>query len=120
MIGLVSTKSRGSSQKGPDADSILNALPHPVIAIGADGEIVFANVAAEPFFQLGAAILRRHKLEDLVPFGSPLLALVGQVRERAASVNEYGVELGTPRNGGEKLADIQVAPWPIYPVACWS
>lgn len=110
MIGLVSTKSRGSSQKGPDADSILNALPHPVIAIGADGEIVFANVAAEPFFQLGAAILRRHKLEDLVPFGSPLLALVGQVRERAASVNEYGVELGTPRNGGEKLADIQVAP----------
>jgi two-component system nitrogen regulation sensor histidine kinase GlnL len=115
MIGLVTTKTRGTSRGGTDADAILNALPHPVIAIGDNGDILFANVAAEPFFQLGAAVLRRHRLEDLVPFGSPLLALVDQVRERAASVNEYGVELGTPRNSGEKLADIQVAPLPESP-----
>ena len=38
-------------------------------------------------------LLRRHALRDLVPFGSPLLALVEQVRNRGAAVNEYRVDL---------------------------
>ncbi len=49
-------------------------------------------------------------LKELVPFGSPLLALVDQVRERHAPVNEYKVDLGTPRNGHERIVDIYVAP----------
>src|SRR5205823_4033991 len=52
----------------------------------------------------------RHMLRDLVPFGSPLLALVDQVRARGAAVNEYKVDLGTPRNPGEHLVDLHVAP----------
>ena len=43
-------------------------------------------------------MLRRYVLRDLVPFGSPLLALIDQVRDRGAAVNEYRVDLTTPRN----------------------
>src|SRR5207248_10473370 len=57
-------------------------------------------------------LLRRHMLRDLVPFGSPLLALIEQVRGRGAAVNEYKVDLGTPRNPGERVVDLHVAPLP--------
>ena len=97
------------------ADAILNALPHPVIMIGPDGKIADANVAAETFFEVSVSLLRRYHLRDLVPFGSPLLALVDQVRTRGAAVNEYKVELGTPRNPGERLVDLHVAPLPERP-----
>ena len=92
------------------ADAILDALPHPVIMVAADGRIANANAAAESFFEASLPVLRRHVLRDLVPFGSPLLALVEQVRARGAAVNEYKVDLGTPRNPGERLVDLHVAP----------
>jgi two-component system, NtrC family, nitrogen regulation sensor histidine kinase GlnL len=97
------------------ADLALNALPHPVLMIGADGRIADANVAAEDFFEVSLPVLRRHLLRDLVPFGSPLLALIDQVRGRAAPVNEYRVDLGTPRNPGERIVDLHVAPVPERP-----
>ncbi|MFL5073520.1 MAG: PAS domain-containing protein, partial [Xanthobacteraceae bacterium] len=71
------------------ADAVLNALPLPVILIATDGKVTYANVAAESFFEVSAPLLRRYALPDLVPFGSPLLALVDQVRGRGAAVNEY-------------------------------
>jgi two-component system nitrogen regulation sensor histidine kinase GlnL len=94
------------------ADAVLNALPHPVIVVAADGKVVDANVAAESFFEVSALLLRRHLLRDLVPFGSPLLTLIEQVRKRGAAVNEYKVDLGTPRNPGDRLVDLHVAPLP--------
>jgi len=95
---------------GSPAESVLNSLPHPVLVIGPDGKIVEANVAAESFFEVSAALLRRNALRDVVPFGSPLLALVEQVRERSAAVNEYKVDLSTPRMPGDRLVDLHVAP----------
>src|SRR3954462_628646 len=97
------------------ADAVLNALPHPVIMVAADGKIADANVAAEAFFEVSVPLLRRHLLRDLVPFGSPLLTLVDQVRASAAAVNEYKVDLGTPRNPGDRLVDLHVAPMPEHP-----
>ena len=99
---------------GSPADAMLNALPHPVITVAPDGKIADANVAAEQFFDSSVAVLRRHLLRDLVPFGSPLLTLVEQVRQRGAAVNEYKVDLATPRNPGERLVDLHVAPLPEY------
>jgi len=64
------------------ADAMLHALPHPVIMVSADGKIADANVAAEQFFEASTAMLRRHLLRELVPFGSPLLTLIEQVRQR--------------------------------------
>src|SRR5262245_48163233 len=92
------------------ADAMLDALPHPVLMIAADGRVANANAAAEAFFEASLPMLRRHALGDLVPFGSPLLALIEQARARGASVNEYKVDLSTPRNPGERLVDLHVAP----------
>jgi two-component system nitrogen regulation sensor histidine kinase GlnL len=94
------------------ADAVLNALPHPVIVVAPDGKVVDANAAAEAFFEVSLLLLRRQSLRDLVPFGSPLLALIEQVRARGAAVNEYKVDLGTPHNPGDRLVDLHVAPLP--------
>ena len=94
------------------ADAMLNALPIPLIMVGQDGRIVDANVAAEQFFESSATMLRRYQLRELVPFGSPLLALVDQARRHGAPVNEYKVDLSTPRNPGDRLVDLHVAPMP--------
>ncbi|MEI8143911.1 MAG: nitrogen regulation protein NR(II) [Alphaproteobacteria bacterium] len=91
-------------------ESILNALPHAVLSIDTGGRIVDANVAAESFFQASLPVLKRYALKEFVPFGSPLLALIDQVRERDTPVNEYRVDLGTPRNGAERVVDIYAAP----------
>src|ERR1700752_525003 len=84
----------------PAAEIILNALPNPVLLVTPDGRIADANMAAESFFESSAQFLQRHSLKDLVPFGSPLLALVDQVRSSGSPVNEYKVDLGPPRIGG--------------------
>src|SRR6202045_2017233 len=94
------------------AEAVLDALPHPVIMVAPDGKIANANAAAESFFEVSVPLLRRYALQDLVPFCSPLLALIDQVRARGAAVNEYKVDLGTPRNPGERLVDLHVAPLP--------
>jgi two-component system, NtrC family, nitrogen regulation sensor histidine kinase GlnL len=86
------------------SDAVLDALPHPVIMVAADGRIANANAAAESFFEASLPLL-----------WSPLLALVEQVRGRGAAVNEYKVDLGTPRNPGERLVDLHVAPLPERP-----
>jgi two-component system, NtrC family, nitrogen regulation sensor histidine kinase GlnL len=103
-------EARAAAPLADSADIVLNALPHPVLMVGADGKIADANVAAEAFFEVSMPLLRRHALRDLVPFGSPLLALIEQVRGRNAPVNEYRVDLSTPRNPGERVVDLHVAP----------
>ena len=104
-----------SARETVSADAMLNALPHPVLMISADGKIADANVAAEQFFEASIPMLRRNMLRDLVPFGSPLLTLIEQVRRGGSAVNEYKVDLATPRNPGERLVDLHVAPLPEYP-----
>ncbi|MBT9291488.1 nitrogen regulation protein NR(II) [Hyphomicrobiaceae bacterium 22] len=94
---------------GPAA-AVLNALPNPVIMIGANGVIQEANDAAQNFFQASAAFMARHSLGYFVPFGSPLLELINQVRERQAPVSEYRVDVSSPRIGTEKIVDIYAGP----------
>ncbi len=106
---------KAMTQVSGAADAVLDALPHPVITVAPTGFIVNANASAEAFFEAGAPMLRRHRIHEIVPFGSPLLTLIEQVRARNAAVNEYRVDLGTPRNGGERIVDIHVAPMPENP-----
>lgn len=96
--------------KFSDSDAILNALPNPVLLIGPDGKIIEANIAAESFFETSTQLLQRLLLKELVPFGSPLLSLVDQVRNINSAVNEYKVDLGTPRIGADRQVDLHVAP----------
>ena len=44
-----------------------------------------------------------------------LLALIEQVRAGGSPVNEYKVDLGTPRIGGDRQVDLHVAPLPEKP-----
>lgn len=97
------------------AQIVLNTIRHPVIMVGPDNVISFANAEAEDFFRSSAAVLTRSKLAQFVPFGSPLLTLVEQVRERRSPFNEYRVDISSPRIGIDKVVDIYVAPVPELP-----
>jgi two-component system, NtrC family, nitrogen regulation sensor histidine kinase GlnL len=100
-----------SRDGGPDVMQLaINAIGHPVIMVDHDGYITFANAEAENFFRVSATMLARNTLADFVPFGSPLLSLIDQVRERRAPVNEYRVDISSPRLGPDKIVDIYVAP----------
>jgi two-component system nitrogen regulation sensor histidine kinase GlnL len=90
---------------------IAGALPMPLLVVGSRHEITFVNPAAEQFFDTGAGLLLKHKIGDIVPFGSPLIQLITQARERGASVGERDVDLSTPRHG-ERIADVVVSPLP--------
>lgn len=96
---------------------VLNAIRHPVIMVAADDHVAYANANAEAFFGASATILSRNRLAAFVPFGSPLLALIEQVRDERAPVNEYRVDISSPRLGHEKVVDIYCAPAPERPGA---
>ena len=93
----------------PATAQIAGALPMPVLVVGPELQIVYVNPAAEQFFSTGAGPLQKQTLKDLIPFGSPVIQLVGQALERRASVGERHVDLSTPRHG-EHVADVTVTP----------
>ncbi|HEU4804522.1 MAG TPA: nitrogen regulation protein NR(II) [Nitrobacter sp.] len=93
-----------------DGEAIVNALPNPVLLVAPDGKIVDANMAAESFFEMSAQFLQRQPLKEVIPFGSPLLTLIDQVRNTGSPVNEFRVDLGTPRIGRDRQVDLHVAP----------
>jgi two-component system nitrogen regulation sensor histidine kinase GlnL len=93
-----------------DPPQILNALPHPILAVGADGFILEVNLAAEIFFGSSRSILLQQTLPNLLPFGSVLLSLVEQVLRTGSAISEYRVDLGVPRLGTEKMVDLFVTP----------
>jgi two-component system nitrogen regulation sensor histidine kinase GlnL len=83
-------------------------------ALDEAGRVRFVNPAAEQFFDAGANLLQGRGLADLVPFGSPLLGLVEQVRDTQIDVSERGVDLGTSSTG-PKPVDIRVSPLADHP-----
>jgi two-component system nitrogen regulation sensor histidine kinase GlnL len=103
-------RSNNGSKSAIDPAKLLAALPNPILALDGANRIVDANAAAEDFFEMGRAALRRLRIEELLPFGSPVLGLIEQARERRGAVNEYRVDLGTPRIGIDRVADVHAAP----------
>src|SRR4029453_15633916 len=87
-------------------DLLLGALPHPILVLGEDERVLYANAAAESFFSLSHGMLKRQTLPDIIAFSSPLAALVAQVRRTGATVNEYGVDVGLPRSGVNRAVDV--------------
>ncbi|VFU08011.1 two-component system sensor histidine kinase NtrB [Methylocella tundrae] len=96
---------------GFDATRLLDALPHPVLAVRPDGAIADANVASETFFGMSRESMRQLKLSQFVVRGSPLLEFVEQVKASGAAFNGYRVELGLAKGGPvDLLVDIFVTP----------
>jgi two-component system nitrogen regulation sensor histidine kinase GlnL len=93
-----------------DYDALLAALPHPILVLREDNRIVYGNAAAENFLSLSSTVLTRFRLDDVVAFGCPLLSLVDQVRQTGATLNEYGVEMASPKFASPKLVDVYAGP----------
>ncbi|MGB7206512.1 MAG: ATP-binding protein [Anderseniella sp.] len=100
-----------------NSDLLLQAMPSPVLAISADDTIVSANAAAEDFFSLSQQMLKRLKIQDLVPFSSPLLVAAERLRATGTTLAEYAINMGTPRTGGERKVDILAGVIPEKPGA---
>jgi two-component system nitrogen regulation sensor histidine kinase GlnL len=98
-----------------DYEMLLGALPHPLFVIAEDQSILFANAAAESFFSMSLLMMRRSRISDIFAFGCPLMALVEQVQSTSATVNEYAIEVSTPRFSGTKLVDVYGGPMPDEP-----
>ncbi|WP_421850227.1 two-component system sensor histidine kinase NtrB [Oricola sp.] len=101
---------KNSAQNGTRALQVLHTLRDPVIMIDRDNTIAFANLEAEYFFSSSQTQLAKSRLEDFVAFSSPLLALVAQVREHESPVNEYRIDLSSPRLGNDRIVDVHVTP----------
>lgn len=114
MSNATSLPNKTASAFLSDHEALLNALAHPILHINPEGRVIFANSAAEQFFFTSAVLLRRQHVEELVPFGSPLIGLIEQVQNTGASMAEYGIDLSSPRIG-EKSVDVQVAGVPEQP-----
>lgn len=95
-----------------DAGVLLSALPHAVLVIAADQSIAYANSAAEAFLSISAAMLKKTQPKDVFAFGCPLLGLIELVQETGTTLNEYGVEVSTPRFSGVKVVDVYSGPMP--------
>ncbi|MBK8771730.1 MAG: PAS domain-containing protein [Rhizobiales bacterium] len=93
-----------------DLRFVVDALPNPLVVLDAGDRVVAVNTAAEDFFQASSTVLTRLGLAEIVPFSSPALQSVRQVRESVGVVNEYAIAMGTPRLGGERIVDLQTAP----------
>ena len=98
------------------ARHIAAALPSALLMVSLDDAIIYANPAAEQFFGLGLPLLLKQPFHTLLPFGSPLLPLLEQARERGATVGERDLDLSTPKLG-ERLADVTATPLPEPPGA---
>ena len=88
---------------------LLDSMPNPLLVINDADRIIYANASSEDFLQTSASGLARLNLSDVIPFASPLHALIQQVREQGSTVNEYAITIGTPRTGGERTVDVQLA-----------
>ncbi len=92
------------------AVQVLDTIRDPVILVDGTDTIRFANLEAEYFFLSSSSHLEGRPIGEFIPFTSPLLALLKQVREQQSPVNEYRVDLSSPRLGQERVVDIHVTP----------
>jgi two-component system nitrogen regulation sensor histidine kinase GlnL len=95
-----------------DSVRLLNALSQPILALDAAGHIRDVNNAAEHFFDMGRALLQRSRLDDIMPFGSPVLDLVEEAIAANAPISGYKLDVSTPRTGLGKVVDAFVSPLP--------
>jgi len=109
------TSAAAGARRPVEHDILLAALPHPILVIADENRIVYANASAEAFLSTGVAMMKRGRLDDILSFGCPLLSLIEQVRATNSTVNEYGVELTTPKFNSPKLIDVHAGPLPDQP-----
>jgi two-component system nitrogen regulation sensor histidine kinase GlnL len=93
--------------------AVLQALPQPILVCGEDRSIVFVNYAAEAFFGASQGVLSRQRLDDLIAFASPIIALMQAVADRRGPMTEYRVRVGSSRfteGQDDRIVDVFATP----------
>ncbi len=93
-----------------NAAHILSAMPNPLVVIGTERRVTFANVAAEEFFGTSAEVMRRRPLGALIPPSSPVIGLIERCLIESVSFHEYGIDLAMRPGEASRVVDLQVAP----------
>ncbi len=86
-------------------EALVQGLPHALVVADRENRIVFANLAAEEFFGMSEAVLKKKALHTVLAFAHPLTGLADQVRETRQAVNEYELELSMP-GGAHQVIDV--------------
>jgi two-component system nitrogen regulation sensor histidine kinase GlnL len=115
MSKTATARTPAPARRPVEHDLLLGALPHPILVLADENRIVYANAAAEAFLSTGIALLKRVRLDDLLGFGCPLLALVEQVRRGGSTVNEYSVEVAGQKFPTPRLVDVYGGPFADQP-----
>lgn len=89
-------KKDAESADALDFKALVQGLPHIVLVVDGENRIIFANFAAEVFFGISEALLKKRALNSVLAYSNPLAALANQVRVTRGAVNEHEVDLGSP------------------------
>lgn len=95
----------------PDSGQLLASIPVPVLLIGSDNVIAFANDASEAFFSRSKRKLEGSNVSDLLKFTSERMNAVLATRENDISAQD--MELVTAQ--GSIIIDINIATLPSDP-----
>ncbi len=91
-------KKTAETAKGLDFKALIQGLPHAVLVADGANRIVFANFAAEVFFDMSEALLKKRALHSVMAVANPLATLANQVRLTRGAVNEYELDMSFPDN----------------------
>lgn len=89
-----------------DYQTILDALAHPVLCIDDENQIRYANEASEVLFRSSTSFICKQKINYFLPFTSPIITLIEQVRQENSRISEYKIDISSPRIGKEKIVDV--------------
>jgi two-component system nitrogen regulation sensor histidine kinase GlnL len=90
-------------------EAMLTALPYPILCLEINERVLFANPAAELFFDISTAVMMRNSFTKLLVPNSPLLILIENARKRGVAASEYGITVMLPKQG-ERVVDATVTP----------
>ena len=68
MTSALTTDSPASKDAHGVLSEIVQVLPHPILTIGPQGQILDVNDACEAFFEVSIRLLKRQNISDLLPF----------------------------------------------------
>jgi two-component system nitrogen regulation sensor histidine kinase GlnL len=93
---------------------VLNAMASSVLVVNGALRIRFVNASAEQLLGASRSVLVRRRLDEVLPFDSPLFDLIRRVQDEGHSVSDYSVDLPFNR-GVPRLVDLHVSPLPEMP-----
>ena len=99
----------------PDAATVLEAIPAPVLVVGDGDRFLYANAAAELFCRTSVTTLRKLTPSALVGPSHPLLSIIAQVVRTGRVLSERGLDISSPRIGEHRSVDVEASPLPGDP-----